>query len=1514
MKKKYKGFLFLSILFLDLVFLSGVSSIPIDYTAEIERIREFLDDSSSNILRHVMFFSSLGSRVTGYSGYYNATNYIFSYFKQYTDKVYLQNFTVLSPIGEYSLTVTIDKRVVSVKIYPLLPNGFMTGGNQSIEGDLVYVRLGELVDYNGLNLSDKIVLLDFKTGMNWLKYGVMLGPPKAFIFVEPYEFESTTGASTVTEFTRMNVEGQYVSIPLSIPRFYAKFNDIKTILSALEKGALVRGKINGNYAWKSVKAFNVIGFIKGSSLPDKVIVLSAHYDSFSVIPALSPGADESLGISMLLELAKFFSENRPRKSLLFVGFSGHWEGLAGAREFVQRIITSDDMNIRLLIYLALSAYGTDIAILHAGRFYFNPTRGIDFYRAGIVDRLNYYIQTLKIKLYGESTNVDNFIYPGYAWLNLVYGDPLAIFDSEAYTLAGGYGLAIYVPSQKLYWTTPYDNYPKFEEAFRKNILSQKENILYKAASIIAFIVNDVDFTIQPPKYRLFDPNYGGFSTVRGKVLIYNQSTGWYTPAPNTIVRLRVVASMPNSFGLGLYGGLPKIKETYSEGYYSTTGFIMNLTDENGEFVFHGVASSARLGTDYLPAIEYKYIIEAAVLNNKGEIEYFTDYGIHRRDIDFTINSDEKYLTHVVFRCGSIAFYFIIEPETLSIPTIYNIRILEASSHTSPQFYGATFSSFQEGYPVFMVFLQPGVNIELFMVSRSPKEGEPRFLLILNNQGKGFSVNYGILKHVKFTPLRIAEDTYHVNLERYLRMKEQGIKNLEIEDLMTRSRNYILQARKYLYEALRYDFFITFSIESWQINRVVHEKIYYEDLNVKASIMFILILLPFFIYLLERIVFSSKNTNQQIIRISILSVITLSVLYVLHPAFGLMEDIFLLFLGALLSVLMLPAILLSFADFIYALGFLKKKLKGPHFAGISRSGAIIIAISLGSSFIRRRKTRSILLFSTLILVVLGLIIFSFPALTLGVVSRDTYTSPAYTGILVRGQVWQPIPEKYIEKIYSLLSNLDGTFAISSRIWYYPPQELKIRSKNMSIEAYVSAFLGLGPEEASVTGVDGLITRGRWFNDDDYYSCIVDDVAAEYLNLNLSKIALGEEYIELSNSLKLKVVGIIDGELFSSKIDLDGGNFTLIDFKGLVKKPTREKIKLFSYIPTSIIYRRIKRGYFIVIIPAKLARDLGGNIYSLAITVRPLDYTWLDKAARLLTLNLNETYSIYATQLTPKKTQSVYQYFRALIYVFERPEQLVIPIAIGILIIFNSMLSNVYERSKEIETYSALGLSPYHVSGLFLMEALILSVISGVLGYIVGIALAKTINIFNLLPGIYLSYTVNVPVYSTLLSIASTLLASSYPLWRASKMVTPSLERRWKPETKPVGNKWTITLPFVITSRQEADAILKFIKEYLDIHGEGEKYSVLKTSIERQKTATILKVELQMAPYELGIIQEMHLLAVKSREKQFKFILKLHCLKGPISSWRRSSMFLIDDIRKQFLIWRGLTLKEREKYEG
>lgn len=97
--------------------------------------------------------------------------------------------------------------------------------------------------------------------------------------------------------------------------------------------------INGFKA-KSKKTENVLGLLEGAdpNLKNEVVVLSAHYDHIGKLESgeVFNGADDNAsGTSAVLSLAEAFAlePNRPKRSILFVNFSGEERGLLGSKYY-----------------------------------------------------------------------------------------------------------------------------------------------------------------------------------------------------------------------------------------------------------------------------------------------------------------------------------------------------------------------------------------------------------------------------------------------------------------------------------------------------------------------------------------------------------------------------------------------------------------------------------------------------------------------------------------------------------------------------------------------------------------------------------------------------------------------------------------------------------------------------------------------------------------------------------------------------------------------------------------------------------------------------------------------------------------------------------------------------------------------------------------------------------------------------------------------------------------------------
>jgi hypothetical protein len=86
----------------------------------------------------------------------------------------------------------------------------------------------------------------------------------------------------------------------------------------------------------SVTGVNVVAQVRGTRVPERVIVVSAHYDH--VAPRngnIYNGADDNAsGTAALLQLAAHFQRHRPTHTLIFAFFDAEEMGLLGARAFV----------------------------------------------------------------------------------------------------------------------------------------------------------------------------------------------------------------------------------------------------------------------------------------------------------------------------------------------------------------------------------------------------------------------------------------------------------------------------------------------------------------------------------------------------------------------------------------------------------------------------------------------------------------------------------------------------------------------------------------------------------------------------------------------------------------------------------------------------------------------------------------------------------------------------------------------------------------------------------------------------------------------------------------------------------------------------------------------------------------------------------------------------------------------------------------------------------------------------
>ncbi|MEM2960674.1 MAG: ABC transporter permease, partial [Candidatus Bathyarchaeia archaeon] len=530
-----------------------------------------------------------------------------------------------------------------------------------------------------------------------------------------------------------------------------------------------------------------------------------------------------------------------------------------------------------------------------------------------------------------------------------------------------------------------------------------------------------------------------------------------------------------------------------------------------------------------------------------------------------------------------------------------------------------------------------------------------------------------------------------------------------------------------------------------------------------------------------------------------------------------------------------------------------------------------------------------------------IIFSLVSLTSASVfvfirSESLKASTPYNGLFIDfSQGKETIPEELISVIKFMT---EPEAVVSPRAWLYGPTtatRMGFVVMSQSKEIATPALVGLTPQEVHLLPFeDSLLEESRWFTEDDNFVCILTKKTSDQL-----KVKVGDKI--LISGIEFTVIGIVDGQLLDKVKDLNGEVITPFDPSLLAIAGAEIRAKL-SWDGT-------------IIVPYELARRyLGAQIYS--VGVRLENVTKLKQISESLVMGTSGTIGIYLG-------------FEGIVNIFRRAggfaltgwQFILAPIVICCLVIFNTMLSAVFERTREITIFSAVGLSPRQVSVMFLAEAVAFALVGSVLGYMTGIIGIRILVDTHSLPlGFYPNYSSIFIAFAIGLAILAALGSTAYPVLKASRLVTPSLERVWVIPTRPKGNLWEIPLPFS-SDGIEVDGVFVFMHEFLSAHYvEGVGPFILRREVELQyreerkngEKVKRLNFLVALPPYEVGIRQLTDLLAQPIKDGRYQFHLSLKLIGGMREQWLHSVRPFADAIRKQLLIWRGLKPEERELY--
>lgn len=319
---------------------------------------------SSEMEQHIRFLASdeLMGRETGEMGNLVAARYIAETFRKYGLKSidsndYLQWVPLYKSVSAKEGTLLMDTFIIEQNKNAV----FLSGDASTLEAPVVFLNYawkGETMnDFEGVDVNGKIVI-------------ALLGSPENIGSVRTALKESEKKKKWVAEEGGICLLELYTGkYPWNLMLRYLSGDrvrsdsgddtpniihgllnvDIKGLTDylSLNSNALAQLKFSG-VDRKNIRSANVIGVIEGSDpmLKNEFVVLSAHYDHVgsgvrSDVPAtridsIYNGArDNGMGVTAMLSAAKALSLQKPRRSILCIGYTGEELGLLGSKYFAE---------------------------------------------------------------------------------------------------------------------------------------------------------------------------------------------------------------------------------------------------------------------------------------------------------------------------------------------------------------------------------------------------------------------------------------------------------------------------------------------------------------------------------------------------------------------------------------------------------------------------------------------------------------------------------------------------------------------------------------------------------------------------------------------------------------------------------------------------------------------------------------------------------------------------------------------------------------------------------------------------------------------------------------------------------------------------------------------------------------------------------------------------------------------------------------------------------------------------
>jgi len=501
-----------------------------------------------------------------------------------------------------------------------------------------------------------------------------------------------------------------------------------------------------------------------------------------------------------------------------------------------------------------------------------------------------------------------------------------------------------------------------------------------------------------------------------------------------------------------------------------------------------------------------------------------------------------------------------------------------------------------------------------------------------------------------------------------------------------------------------------------------------------------VILAFFVF---------ENDKRKMVSSLLFYVAFLIALFFIYPGTRLIiEQNTLLFIGTAATSIFVTLVLIFFVPRLWTGWEIEGRVTLRSFTPI--------IFSMAKRQIKRRKLRSFLTITSVIILVLAFTSLTSFGTVYGITEQKLGIIQAGNGVLVNhpgvNESFTPLSQNEP----SILSRLLDIEYVSPKFENLPninPVAKLTTASNKEMTVY--GILGVTQNETRFTHLNETV-MGQYLNDDKN-AVLISLEAKKRLGVNLDERV---QFIAYGTSANFTIKGFFDDEEYAKLVDLDGQPF------GPTRMIPGETPKIVACNSTDVV---IMNWQTAIELQQRANAPQLAMLSRIAFQLSKME----DLKDAIRTLTFVYSYDVYVSD-----SGRVTRYYLGFHYEVKGMAELFIPLVMVVLNVGAVMLNAVYERRREMEAMTIVGLNPVHLAFVFIAEAIVIGMVAGSMGYLLGLGFYRIMT----LAGQFLMVREKLEWWwSTigfLLALMVSILSAVQPAMIAVRKYTPAMIRKLK----------------------------------------------------------------------------------------------------------------------------------------